>query len=88
MLSHLDLHDPKKMPAADSSDLHTYGENFIDLLLGHYGAELPAKSVGREKYIKRACIPLKSKQSGKLFVATYLCNPQKSVLAVGGAYHK
>ncbi len=54
VVSSFSIFDPKKMPAADSSDLHTYGENFIDLLLAHYGAELPAKSVGGEEYIKGA----------------------------------
>ena len=67
--------DPKKVPAADSSDLLHYGEDSVDLLLAHYGAEQPADTVDGDEYNQE------SSHGGKPFEATYrssqreLCTP-------------
>ena len=48
--------DPKKVPAADSSDLLHYGEDLVDLLLSHYGAEQPADTIDGDEYTNKALI--------------------------------
>ena len=39
IVSSFSIFDPKKVPAADSSDLLAYGEDSVDLMLAHYGAD-------------------------------------------------
>ena len=51
VVSSFSIFDPKKVPASDSSDLLSYGEDSIYLLINHYGADLPAETVqGDEIY--------------------------------------
>ena len=47
---------PKKVPAADSSGLLSYGEDSMDLLIEHYGADHPAETVQGDEYTKEAVI--------------------------------
>ena len=53
IVSSFSIFDP---PAADSSDLLAYGEDSVDLMLAHYGAEQPAETVDGEEYTKEALI--------------------------------
>ena len=50
------IFDPEKVPAADSSDLLHYGEDSVDLLFAHYGADQPANTVDGVEYTKKALI--------------------------------
>ena len=78
VVSSFSIFDPKKVPAADSSDLLHYGEDSVDLLLAHYGAEQPADTIDGDEYTKKALISLDVR---KPFEATYrssqreLCTP-------------
>ena len=56
VVSSFSIFDPKKVPAADTSDLLHYGEDSVDLLLTHYGAEQPADTVDGDEYTKKALI--------------------------------
>ena len=37
--------DSKKIPSLNSSDLSSYGEDAVEILLDHYGADRPAETV-------------------------------------------
>ncbi len=76
IVSSFGIFDPKKVPAADSSDFHTYGEDLIDVLLAHYGAELPAKTAGGDEYTKEALISRETREEWKTF-RSYLSKKPK-----------
>ncbi len=44
------------MPSIDSSDLPSYGENLVKVLIDHYGADQPAETVLGEEVVKPALI--------------------------------
>ena len=50
VVSSFSIFDSKKVPAADSSDLLHYGEDLVDLLLSHYGAEQHADTIDGDEY--------------------------------------
>ncbi len=79
IVSSFGIFDPKKVPAADSSDFHTYGEDLIDVLLAHYGAELPAKTAGGDEYTKEALISRETREEWKTF-RSYLSKKPKGNL--------
>ena len=56
MVSSFSIIYPKKMSPLDSSDLSSYGLNYIETMLHHYGKELPAKSLLGEVITKPALI--------------------------------
>ena len=56
VVSSFSIFDPEKVPAADSSDLLHYGEDSVDLLFAHYGADQPANTVDGVEYTKKALI--------------------------------
>ena len=43
VVSCFSIFDPKKVPSPDSSDLSSYGEDAVKILLDHYGAYTPAE---------------------------------------------
>ena len=45
-----------KVPATDSSNLPTYGEDSVELMLEHYGVEQTAVTIDGDEYIKEALI--------------------------------
>ena len=44
--------NPQKMPDVSSSHLASYGEDSIDVLMNHYGAEKPVHTVQGEEFMK------------------------------------
>ena len=63
IVSSFSISDPKKMPAADSSDVLAYREDLVDLMLAHYSVEQPAETVDGHivmKTPKKHWYPLKS----------------------------
>ena len=56
IISSFNIFDTMKVPATDSSDLLAYGEDSVDLVLAHHGAEQPAKIVDGDEYTKEALI--------------------------------
>ena len=51
------IFDPSKLPQKDSSDLSSYGDEFLGILEEHYGKDLPATSVeGEEQLIMPALV--------------------------------
>ena len=50
------IFDPKKVPAADSSGLLSYGEDSVNLLIEHYGTEQPVETMQGDEYTKEALI--------------------------------
>ncbi len=70
IVSSFGIFDPKKVPAADSSDFQ---------LLAHYGAELPAKTAGGDEYTKEALISRETREEWKTF-RSYLSKKPKGNL--------
>ena len=54
IVSLFSIFDPKKVPAAGSSDLLAYGEESVDLMLAHYGVVQPPETVDGDEYTKEA----------------------------------
>ena len=79
MVSSFSIFDPKKVPAADSSDLLHYGEDSVDLLLAHYGAEQPADTIDGDEYTKKALISPDIRTEWKTF-RSYLSKQPKGIL--------
>ena len=44
VVSCFSIFDPKKVPNLDSSDLSSYGEDAVEILIDHYGADRPAET--------------------------------------------
>ena len=51
-MSAFSVFNPQKMPDVSSSHLASYGEDSIDVLINHYGAEKPAHTVQGEEFMK------------------------------------
>ena len=52
-MSAFSVFNPQKMPdVSSSSHLASYGEDSIDVLMNHYGAEKPAHIVQGEEFMK------------------------------------
>ena len=49
VVSAFNVFNPQKMPDVSSSHLASYGEDSIDVLMNHYGAEKPAHTCGGER---------------------------------------
>ena len=79
IVSSFSIFDPKKVPAADSSDLLAYGEDSVDLMLAHYGAEQPAETVDGDEYTKEALISPEIRTEWKTF-RSYLSKQPKGTL--------
>jgi len=79
VVSSFSIFDPKKVPAADSSDLLHYGEDSVDLLLAHYGADQPANTVDGVEYTKKALISPDIRTEWKTF-RSYLLKQPKGTL--------
>ena len=79
IVSSFSIFDPKKVPAADSSDLLAYGEDSVDLMLAHYGAEQPAETVDGDEYTKEALISPEIQTEWKTF-RSYLSKQPKGTL--------
>ena len=71
VVSSFSIFDTKKVLAANSSGLLSYGKNSVDLLTEHYGAEQPAETVQGDENTKKALISFELRTEGKHFVATY-----------------
>lgn len=73
VVSSFSIFDLKKVPDADSSDLLQYREDSVNLLLAHYGTELPADTctVNGDEYTRNLSDILIFEWSGKPFEATY-----------------
>ena len=79
IVSSFSIFDPKKVPATDSSDLLGYGEDSVDSILAHYGAEQPAETVDGDEYTKEALISPKFQTEWKTF-CSYLFKQPKETL--------
>ena len=44
VVSCFSIFDPNKVPNLDSSDLSSYGEDAVEILIDHYGADRPAET--------------------------------------------
>ena len=73
VVSSFSIFDPKKVPAADFSNLLHYGEDSVDLLLAHYGAEQPADTY---EYTKKALISPDIRTEWKTFRSYLLKQPK------------
>ena len=73
------IFDPKKVPTADSSGLLSYGEDSVDLLIEHYGAEQPAETVQGDGYTKEVLISPELRTEWKTF-RSYLSKQPKGTL--------
>ena len=67
VVSSFSIFDPKKVPASDTSDLLSYGENSIDLLINHYGVDLCAETVQGDEYIKQVLMSPELRTEWKTF---------------------
>ena len=67
IVSSISIFDPKKVPATDSSDLLAFGEDAMNLMLAHYGAEQPAETVDGDEYTKEALISPEFQTKWKTF---------------------
>ncbi len=56
LVASFSVFDPSKLPQEDSPDLSSYGDEFIDILMGHYGKDLPAKSIQGEEFVMPALV--------------------------------
>ena len=54
--SSFSIFDSKKVQAADSIGLLSYGEDSVDLLIEHYSAEQPVDTLQDDEYTKEAVI--------------------------------
>ena len=45
VVSSFSIFDQSKIPASDSSDLASYGDHSVDILINHYGTDQPAETV-------------------------------------------
>ena len=79
IVSSFSIFDPKKVPAADSSGLLSYGEDSVNLLIEHYGAEQPAETVQGDGYTKEALISPELRTEWKTF-RSYLSKQPKGTL--------
>ena len=79
VVSSFSIFDPKKVPAADSSGLLSYGEDSVDLLIEHYGTEQPAETVQGDGYTKEALISPELRTEWKTF-CSYLSKQPKGTL--------
>ena len=77
--SSFSIFDSKKVQAADSSGLLSYGEDSVDLLIEHYGAEQPAETVQDDEYTKEAVISPELRTEWKIF-RSYLSKQSKGTL--------
>ena len=68
------------MPAADSLGLLSYGEDSVDILIEHYGAEQPAETVQGDEYTKEALISRELRTEWKTF-CSYLSKQLKELCA-------
>ena len=78
IVSSFSIFDPKKVPVTDSSDLLAYGEDLLDLILAHCGAEQPAETIG-DGYTEEALISPEIRTEWKTF-RSYLSKPPKGTL--------
>ena len=79
VVSSFSIFDPKKVPAADSSGLLSYGEDSVDLLIEHYGAEQPVETMQGDEYTKEALISPELRTEWKTF-RSYLSKQPKGTL--------
>ena len=70
----------KEVTAADSSDLLAYGEDSVDLMLSHYGAEHTAETVDGDEYTKEALKSPEIRAEWGTFLS-YLSKQQKGTLS-------
>ena len=80
-MSSFSIFDPSKMPPLGSPELFTYGENYIDTILHHYGKDLPAKSLLGEEFTKRALISADITTEWKTFRKYISQRPKEDVKA-------
>ena len=52
----LSIFDPRKVPKPDSVSLPTYGDDFVEKLITHYGEDRDTETVDDEETMKRAMI--------------------------------
>ena len=79
VVSSFSIFDPKKVSAADSSGLLSYGEDSVDLLIELYSAEQPAETVQGDEYTKEALISPELRIEWKTF-CSYLSKHPKGTL--------
>lgn len=79
VVSSFSIFDPKEVPAADSLDLLHYGEDSVDLLFAHYGADQPEITVDGVEHTKKALISPDIRTEWKTF-RSYLSKQPKGTL--------
>ena len=75
---------PKKMLAPDSSELLHYGEDSVEILLGHYGVEMPADTIDGGEYTTKALISSDIRTEWKTY-RSYLSKQPKGSRTGGAA---
>ena len=70
MISAFSIFDPKKVPSLSTHELPLCGASSIQTLIGQFGRDLPAKSLGGTEFEKATIVS--SEQSGKRIVSSLL----------------
>ena len=73
--------NPQKMPDVSSSHLASYGEDSIDVLMNHYGAEKPAHTVQGEEFMKPPLITSEVHTEWKTFRCFLSKKPEEDMKA-------
>lgn len=79
IVSSFSIFDPQKVPAPDFSDLLHYGEDSVEILLGHYGVEMPADTIDGGEYTTKALISSDIRTEWKTY-RSYLSKQPKGSL--------
>ena len=56
VLSAFSIFDPKKVPSLSTHELPLYGDSSFQTLIGHFGRDLPAKSLEGTEFEKAAIV--------------------------------
>ena len=80
-MSTFSVFNQQKMPDVSSSHLALYGEDSIDVLMNHYGAEKPAHTVQGEEFMKPLLITSEVHTEWKTFRCFLSKKPEEDMKA-------
>ena len=81
VVSAFSVFNPQKMPDVSSSHLASYGEDSIDVLMNHYGAERPTHTVQGEEFMKPPLITSEVHTEWKTFRCFLSKKPEEDMKA-------
>ena len=81
VVSAFSVFNPQKIPDVSSSHLASYGEDSIDVLMNHYGAEKPAHIVQGEEFMKPPLITSEVHTEWKTFRCFLSKKPEEDMKA-------